>query len=64
MILVSERKDLLPVGAQYIRVDGGGHHQFGAYEIKPEEHQASIPRTAQHEQILQATLALLAELEK
>jgi pimeloyl-ACP methyl ester carboxylesterase len=61
---VSERKHLLPEDTQYIRIDGGGHHQFGAYEIKPEEHQAVIPRTAQHEQILNATLALLAQAEK
>jgi predicted esterase len=60
---VSERKHLLPEDTQYIRIDGGGHHQFGAYKIKPEEHQAVIPRTAQHEQILNATLALLAQVE-
>jgi predicted esterase len=61
---ISEQKDLLPVDAHYIRVEGGGHHQFGAYEIKPEEHQAVIPRAAQHEQILHATLVLLTEVEK
>lgn len=60
---VSERKYLLPEDTQTIRIDGGGHHQFGAYEIKPEEHQAAIPRAAQHQQILDATLALLEEME-
>ena len=61
---ISERKDLLPADTQYIQVEGGDHHQFGTYEIKPEEHQAAIPRAVQHEQILHATLVLLTEVEK
>jgi predicted esterase len=56
---VAERKVLLPPNTHYIEIEGGGHHQFGAYLINPEEHQAAISRRAQHEQILQATLDLL-----
>lgn len=56
---VTDRKSLLPPDTQYIEIEGGGHHQFGAYKINPEEHQAVIPRMDQHEQILQATLDLL-----
>ena len=57
---VAERKDLLPADTVYVRIEGGGHHQFGAYQIEPDEHQAAIPRADQHAQILEATLDLLA----
>ena len=60
---VAERKDLLPASTSYVQIEGGGHHQFGSYQIKPKEHQASIPQEAQHEQILQATLDLLTKLK-
>ena len=56
---VAERKHLLPDATEYIQIEGGGHHQFGSYEIKPEEYQAIIPRADQHEQIIRATLNLL-----
>jgi len=59
---VSERGYLLPVNAVYLEISGGDHHQFGSYLIKPEEDQASIPREDQHQQIIQATLALLAKI--
>lgn len=56
---VAERKYLLPENAQYIRIEGGDHHQFGSYEIKPDEHLATISRVSQQQQIIQATLDLL-----
>ena len=56
---VGERKYLLPADTQYIRIEGGDHHQFGSYEINPEDHLATTSRTSQHEQILQITLNLL-----
>jgi len=59
---IAERKHLLPKDASYVRIEGGDHHQFGAYEIKPENDHASISRTSQHEQIIQATLAILIEV--
>ncbi len=59
---VAERKDLLPSDAVYVRIEGGGHHQFGAYQIEPDEHQAAIPRTEQHAQILEATLGVLRDV--
>jgi pimeloyl-ACP methyl ester carboxylesterase len=61
---VAERKHLLPENAQYVRIEGGGHHQFGSYQIKPEEHQATISRTDQHAQILEVTLELLAAVSE
>ena len=58
-ISVAERKDLLPDGTQYVRIEGGDHHQFGSYQIKPENDHAVISRASQHEQIIQATLEIL-----
>jgi pimeloyl-ACP methyl ester carboxylesterase len=56
---VARRQHLLPRETRYVRIDGGDHHQFGSYEVKPQEHHATIDRTAQHEQIIEATLSLL-----
>ncbi len=56
---IGERKHLLPEDTLYIRIEGGDHHQFGAYEINPDDHLATISRASQHEQIIQATLDLL-----
>ena len=59
---VGQRKHLLPEDTLYIRIEGGDHHQFGSYVIKPEEHLATISRTSQQQQIVQATLDLLATI--
>jgi len=56
---VAARKHLLPDDTNYVRIEGGGHHHFGSYEIKPEEHQAIIGADEQQEIIIQATLGLL-----
>ena len=56
---VGERKHLLPADAVYVRIEGGDHHQFGSYEIDPEDHLATISRESQQQQILEATLRLL-----
>ena len=56
---VAERRHLLPDDASYTRIGGGDHHQFGSYEIEPEDHHATITRADQQEQIIQATLSLL-----
>ena len=56
---VGARKHLLPPDTRYIRIEGGDHHQFGAYELTTEDDLATISREAQHAQILTATLDLL-----
>ena len=56
---IRERKHLLPDDTQYTRIEGGDHHQFGSYEIKPGEHFATINRDSQQREIIQATLNLL-----
>jgi dienelactone hydrolase len=56
---VAQRQHLLPEKTLYIRIEGGDHHQFGSYEINPEDHLATTSRISQHEQIIQATLEIL-----
>jgi hypothetical protein len=56
---VGARKLLLPPNTRYIKIEGGDHHQFGAYRLTSEDDLATISREAQHEQILAATLDLL-----
>jgi hypothetical protein len=56
---VGERKHLLPEDTLYIRIEGGDHHQFGSYEINPEDRLATTSRASQHQQIIQATLEIL-----
>jgi dienelactone hydrolase len=60
---VGERKHLLPEDTLYIRIEGGDHHQFGSYQIKPENHLATTSRASQQKQIIEATLALLSEVK-
>jgi hypothetical protein len=56
---VGARKHLLPPDTRYVKIEGGDHHQFGAYRLTTEEDLATISREAQHAQILAATLDLL-----
>jgi predicted esterase len=56
---VAERQHLLPADTVYVRIEGGDHHQFGSYEIDPEDHLATIDRGFQQQQIIEATLNLL-----
>lgn len=56
---VGTRKHLLPPHTLYVKIEGGDHHQFGAYQLTREDHLATISREAQHAQILATTLDLL-----
>jgi len=56
---IAERKHLLPADTRYLRIEGGDHHQFGSYEINPEDHLATTSRASQQQQVLQATLDVL-----
>lgn len=56
---VGNRRHLLPADTRYVRIDGGDHHQFGSYEIKPQEHHAIIDRAAQQRQIIEQTLVVI-----
>lgn len=57
---IAERYHLLPADTVYVRVDGGDHHQFGTYKINPADHHATLDRASQQEQIVTATLDVLA----
>ena len=61
---VGEREHLLPEDTQYIRIEGGDHHQFGSYEVNPDERYATISRESQHEQVIKATLAVLQQVSQ
>jgi pimeloyl-ACP methyl ester carboxylesterase len=61
---VAERQHLLPADAVYVRIEGGDHHQFGSYEIDPEDHRATINRSSQQDQIIEPTLNLLAAVSE
>lgn len=57
---VGARKHLLPAGTRYIKIEGGDHHQFGAYELTSrDENLATTSRDEQHAQVLSATFELL-----
>ena len=56
---VAARQHLLPAETVYVPIEGGDHHQFGSYEIEPEDHLATISRDSQQQQIIEATLSLL-----
>jgi predicted esterase len=61
---VGKRKHLLPADTLYIRIEGGDHHQFGSYEIRPKEHLATIERAVQAEMIIRGTLELLRRVSE
>jgi hypothetical protein len=59
---VQERMELLPADTIYVEIEGGDHHQFGTYLIDPEDHLALTSQQDQQEQIIRATLDMLAEI--
>ena len=50
---------LLPPNTVSVEIAGGNHAQFGWYGEQPGDNAATIPRTAQQRQVINATLALL-----
>ena len=56
---VGARKHLLSADTVYLSIQGGDHHQFGTYALTTEENLATISRLEQHQQIIDAMLALL-----
>jgi hypothetical protein len=56
-------RDLLPTGTRWTAVKGGNHAQFGWYGQQPGDKPAGISRQEQQEQVLLATLELLADLK-
>ena len=54
---------LLPTSTVWVRIEGGNHGQFGWYGLQPGDGQATISRAAQQEQVVQATVQLLKEIQ-
>jgi hypothetical protein len=52
----------LPPGTRHVRIDGGNHSQFGAYGFQPGDWPATISRTEQQRQTLEAVLRMLREV--
>ena len=60
----SETSTLLPSSTEYVVLDGGNHAQFGDYGLQPGDKQATISRTEQQTQVVNAVVKFLEELEK
>ena len=61
---LAERNSSYPEQAEFLRIDGGDHHQFGSYQIEPDEHYATISVEEQHQQIVQATLEFITRISQ
>jgi hypothetical protein len=57
-----DSRALLPLDTQYVEIQGGNHSQFGDYGLQPGDKEATIPRTDQQKQIVDATAQFLKEL--
>lgn len=60
----SETSALLPSSTEYVVLDGGNHAQFGDYGPQPGDKQATISRTEQQTQVVDAVVKFLEELGK
>jgi dienelactone hydrolase len=56
---VANTRTLLPASAQFIPIEGGNHAQFGNYGEQAGDVPADISTTAQQDQAVEATVALL-----
>ena len=54
---------LLPADTVCVEIKGGNHAQFGWYGRQPGDNEATISRELQQEQVVTATVFLLAKLE-
>ena len=59
---IDASKVLLPQDTRYYSIEGGNHAGFGWYGVQSGDGEATITRTAQQAQVVQATLELLEEL--
>lgn len=58
----AEAKANLPANVEFISINGGNHEQFGYYTGQPNDPEAYITRDSQQQQVVEATVKLLAEL--
>jgi pimeloyl-ACP methyl ester carboxylesterase len=60
---IAASRALLPAGTTWVAVQGGNHAQFGWYGPQDGDNAPAISREAQQGQIVEATLALLRQLQ-
>jgi hypothetical protein len=60
---IEASRQLLPADTTWISITGGNHAQFGWYGDQAGDNPASISRSAQQDQIVAATLALLESVK-
>jgi pimeloyl-ACP methyl ester carboxylesterase len=58
------KRTLLPLDAEFVVIQGGNHAQFGDYGIQPGDQEATITRTDQQKQVVDATAQFLKELSQ
>lgn len=59
---IAQYKPLLPAQTQYVVIQGGNHAQFGDYGPQPGDNAAQISFQDQTDQVVAASLALLAQI--
>jgi pimeloyl-ACP methyl ester carboxylesterase len=61
---VDATRALLPANTQYVPIEGGNHAQMGWYGTQPGDGTATISREEQQQQVVAATIELLASVGK
>jgi hypothetical protein len=61
---IDAARNLLPADTHWVVIQGGNHAQFGSYGIQPGDETASISPSEQMSQIVDATTALLTDLQE
>jgi pimeloyl-ACP methyl ester carboxylesterase len=61
---VAASRPLLPADTRWVAIEGGNHAQFGWYGPQQGDNPATISREVQQQQVVAATLDLLAQLEE
>ena len=54
----------LPADTQFVVIKGGNHSQFGDYGLQPGDNEATVSRTDQQKQVVDATAQFLKELSQ
>jgi len=61
---IAASRPLLPADTRWVAIEGGNHAQFGWYGPQQGDNPATISREVQQQQVVAATLDLLAQLEE
>ena len=61
---IAASRPLLPADTRWVAIEGGNHAQFGWYGPQQGDNPATVSREVQQQQVVAATLDLLAQLEK